>query len=1457
MTVSKLIMLAIVGVMAPALTQAQIGDYEKVANISNSDLYQVNIEQDLIYGVGKTDYRRLNTTSGNYDRITQKNLELDLFVPTTPTSVGKRAVIILLPPGGRDGCRNVSENLIDASNGCTQETLVVNGRVDQEGLNFNHLNNSRAQQYAERGLVVASLVTRYRHEHTTLNQNGSNRWFRTPDGTDNGNNPRRLLTQLSAHLEFLVTDIKRSVRWLTANADRYNIDPNYIFIDGGSGGAKMASLATITDETQLIADDPANIDVDFERQYNNWDIRNSTPGIKGAILRSGDMNGLFHTDLMDTMPDNADAFMLWTGTADASILHGISEVIEDKCEILGTCSTQLYSLPNRTHGNAGSATFPHTVTNDTTSPNHVYDFIVNTINRDTQNLPVISISQAETSFSESSGSARITIERTGNTSGEISFTVTADQMREVTLENGQQGTFDLLTKHVAKSSNSDGLLMYHESTGYAYEDAVGGNARLSRDRVLMHASGRGIHQFTEISSADTEYHSVDFTGRTQTITIPSGQTSATFTVDIRDDGLWEDNECFKVRLLNAYGADIGNSMEVITIVDDDNSNPQSNAVCANPDYEGEVVNSNTSPATATPSISITPTTNNVTEGSSLTLSVFSDVVLTEDVAVEYQTVGGSARSADDDYTFTRGIALIPAGSDSVDISIHTRFDALAEASENFSVRLNEITTGTADINAIDRATIVILDDASSPPNITITPLTNNVNEGSSIILTVVSDKTVSEDIAVEYQTVGGSATSENRDYIFTRDIAVIPAGSNSVKISVATRQDSIAEENESFTVRLNDINSGRALISSIDTAAITIVDEVAIAAAPLPPAAPPIISITPTVNNVVEGSSLSLSIISDTILTEDVSVEYQTVVGTARSSTDDYTFVRETAVILAGSDSVDISIQTRADTVAETNENFSVRLNEVISGNAVIDTVDRATIVISDDASVLPNITITPLTNTVDEGASIVLSVVSDKTVTEDISVEYQTVGGLATSENSDYIFIRDNAIIPAGSDRVDISIQTRQDTTVEEDESFTVRLNEIASGEALISSSDSATIIISDVDQSAVTDQQPDTNITEFADDVVCGEPDYSASVDIGFFIWQDCAQSGDWFVRATAGGGDSVRYNAVFRSNSVFDSVTPFSFEGNDDVELLNLDTQLDLIMSMSGNGQDGIQYSLPAESDLCLTLEDSNQVIYVGATRQVLVSPLNLNALGAICENDMPLLAVADVSVSEGMGSAEVVVELNTVSSEPISVSYSTVDDSAHASQDYVDASGVLEFQANETSRTVSIPITNDNITESVETFKFAMSNPINAGLLNQVSRVSIIDSQSIVCGRPDFSASSDAGIFLWQACGNSNRWFVRATAGGGSAVSYSGSMVTDTRITSIDEFSFENSDLVSLTNSSRQADFLLNMVGSGIDGLDIMIQSGSAETCFDASTPVMVGQNRTVLTPPFNIHNLDPC
>ena len=63
---------------------------------------------------------------------------------------------------------------------------------------------------------------------------------------------------------------------------------------------------------------------------------------------------------------------------------------------------------------------------------------------------------------------------------------------------------------------------------------------------------------------------------------------------------------------------------------------------------------------------------------------------------------------------------------------------------------------------------------------------------------------------------------------------------------------------------------------------------------------------------------------------------------------------------------------------------------------------------------------------------------------------------------------------------------------------------------------------------------------------------------------------------------------------------------------------------------------------------------------------------------------------------------------------SVDYATSDDTATAGADYTATSGTLIFEVGETHKTISVPVIDDAVPDSGETFTLTLSNPINAFL-----------------------------------------------------------------------------------------------------------------------------------------------
>jgi len=103
------------------------------------------------------------------------------------------------------------------------------------------------------------------------------------------------------------------------------------------------------------------------------------------------------------------------------------------------------------------------------------------------------------------------------------------------------------------------------------------------------------------------------------------------------------------------------------------------------------------------------------------------------------------------------------------------------------------------------------------------------------------------------------------------------------------------------------------------------------------------------------------------------------------------------------------------------------------------------------------------------------------------------------------------------------------------------------------------------------------------------------------------------------------------------------------------------------------------------------------------------------GSVGGPEPVVLAVADASVLEGdrgFSKVAVAVTRSSGSSQPITVSYRTVDGTAKAKEDYTATSGTLTFQPGETSRTIWVSTKGDRKREANETFSVQLSNAVGA-------------------------------------------------------------------------------------------------------------------------------------------------
>ena len=163
-----------------------------------------------------------------------------------------------------------------------------------------------------------------------------------------------------------------------------------------------------------------------------------------------------------------------------------------------------------------------------------------------------------------------------------------------------------------------------------------------------------------------------------------------------------------------------------------------------------------------------------------------------------------------------------------------------------------------------------------------------------------------------------------------------------------------------------------------------------------------------------------------------------------------------------------------------------------------------------------------------------------------------------------------------------------------------------------------------------------------------------------------------------------------------------------------------------------------------------------------------------------NNLPEITIADITVSESDSTAEITVSLSEAIASPVTVNYSTADDSATSGSDYVGKSGTLTFSPNQTSQTITVNLSDDNLVENSESFFVNLSNPsVNATLADDQGIVTIEDNDTKVNGvvKSDY----DALVALYNSTDGANwknntNWLTNANVSDWHGVTVEGDRVT---------------------------------------------------------------------------------
>jgi hypothetical protein len=127
----------------------------------------------------------------------------------------------------------------------------------------------------------------------------------------------------------------------------------------------------------------------------------------------------------------------------------------------------------------------------------------------------------------------------------------------------------------------------------------------------------------------------------------------------------------------------------------------------------------------------------------------------------------------------------------------------------------------------------------------------------------------------------------------------------------------------------------------------------------------------------------------------------------------------------------------------------------------------------------------------------------------------------------------------------------------------------------------------------------------------------------------------------------------------------------------------------------------------------LVETNETFNVNLSNAKGVTIKDGNGIGTIVSNDiaaLPEVSINNASITEGQAgnTATFTVSLSGTSTGAVSVDFATANGTASNGEDYTAKTGTINFAAGETSKTVTVAITDDNLVETNETFNVNLSN-----------------------------------------------------------------------------------------------------------------------------------------------------
>ncbi len=522
-----------------------------------------------------------------------------------------------------------------------------------------------------------------------------------------------------------------------------------------------------------------------------------------------------------------------------------------------------------------------------------------------------------------------------------------------------------------------------------------------------------VDVFFDLTPQNENTDAADFSASPVRLSIPAGNTTATFTVDISADNVVELDERFFIDITNldpsGRAVTLGDSRGFGTIRNDDSA-----------------------------AVSVGNLTQNEDDGP-MTFLIALDTVVDVATTVQFTTVADTADSGD--FTSQSGSVSIPAGELSVPVTVQIAADNTVELDERFFVNLSNpnasgrsvglgLAQGSGNLNNDDAGVLTIDDPVQT-------------EDAGAIEFTVSLSRPVDTAINFDFATLSDSANAS--DFTPQSGTITIPAGSQSATISVPLTMDNTTDEGaEQFFIELTNLLNGGREVSFGDTQGTgTIIGDNGEGLSAR-------LSID-DVTQVEDAGTFTFTVSLDVPVPEPVSVDFATAIDTADAS--DFTIQTGTVTIPANSTSATFVVNVDADMLVERDEQFFVNLSNIQSQLLGILFADNQGVgTITNDDTTRLNIDSVSGFEGSDGTRSFIFTVTSDLPVDRSFTVDFTTINNPATAGDpatADDLDFQNGTLTFAGTagETQTITIEVNGDTQPEGDEAFFVVLSNVQAG--------------------------------------------------------------------------------------------------------------------------------------------------------------------------------------------------------------------------------------------------------------------------------------------------------------------------------------------------------------------------------------------------------------------------